>query len=146
MLSLHSRERLKFKDSDFSRMVSKESLELLARLKQAAQRNKSKVPGDQDVVTSDLVGDTSLQFAASTAPTDRGALLASAMSSQSSVASSVAWAEGRQERLERLKIKKATEGGAASSIVSATKPSIGRAALVSYIPFRILLLYWWIFF
>ena len=113
-------------------MVSKESLELIGRLKQTAKRNKSKVPGDQDVVTSDLVGDTSLQSAASTAPTDRGALLASAMSSQSSVASSVARAEGRLERLERLKIKKATEGGAASSIVSATKPPIGRAALVSF--------------
>ena len=113
-------------------MVSKKSLELLGRLKAAAKRKKSKVSGDQDVVTSDLVGDTSLQSAASTAPTDRGALLASAMSSRSSVASSVAPAQGRQALLERLKIKKATEGGAASSIVSATKPPIGRAALVSF--------------
>ena len=123
---------LKFKDSDFSRMVSKESLELLARLKQAAQRNKSKVSWDQEVVASALCDDTSMQSAASTAPTDRGALLASAMSSRSSVASSVAPAQGRQALLERLKIKKATEGGAASSIVSATKPPIGRAALVSF--------------
>ena len=73
--------------------------------------------------------DTSTQSAASSAPEIRGALLAAAMASQSS---SVAWAEGRQARLERLKIKKATEGGAASSIVSATKPPIGRAALVSF--------------
>merc|ERR1719412_904098 len=72
-----------------------------------------------------------MQSAASSVPTGRGALLASAMSSRSSVASSVAPAQGRQALLERLKIKKATEGGAASSIVSATKPPIGRAALVA---------------
>ena len=95
-------------------------------------RNKNKKPGDQDVVTSDGGVDTSMQSAASTVPTGRGALLASAMSSRSSVTSSVAPAQGRQALLERLKIKKATEGGAASSIVSATKPPIGRAALVSF--------------
>ena len=97
----------------------------------AAMRNKNKKPGDQEVVTSDRGVDTSMQSAASSVPTGRGALLASAMSSRSSVASSVAPAQGRQALLERLKIKKATEGGAASSIVSATKPPIGRAALVS---------------
>ena len=82
--------------------------------------------GDQDEVTSD----TSMS-AASTAPTDRGALLALAMSSQSTVASSVARAAGRQALLERLKIKKATEGGT-ESIISATKPSFGRSVSVSH--------------
>ena len=87
--------------------------------------------GDQDEVTSDT-SMSSMQSAASTAPTDRGALLALAMSSQSTVASSVARAAGRQALLERLKIKKATEGGTESSIISATKPSIGRSVMVSY--------------
>ena len=82
-------------------MLSKESLELLGRLKQAAQRKKKKVAGDQDAVTSDT-SMSSMQSAASTAPTDRGALLALAMSSQSSVAP----AEGRQAHLERFRIKK----------------------------------------
>ena len=111
-------------------MLSKESLEFLGRLKQAAQRKKKKVVGDQDEVTSDT-SMSSMQSAASTAPTDRGALLASAMSSPSTVASSVARAAGRQALLERLKIKKATEGGT-ESIISATKPSIGRSVMVSY--------------
>ena len=82
-------------------MLSKESLEFLGRLKQAAQRKKKKVAGDQDAVTSDT-SMSSMQSAASTAPTDRGALLALAMSSQSSVAP----AEGRQAHLERFRIKK----------------------------------------
>ena len=82
-------------------MLSKESLEFLGRLKQAAQRKKKKVVGDQDEVTSDT-SMSSMQSAASTAPTDRGALLALAMSSQSSVAP----AEGRQAHLERFRIKK----------------------------------------
>ena len=107
-------------------MLSKESLELLGRLKQAAQRKKKKVVGDQDEVTSDT-SMSSMQSAASTAPTDRGALLALAMSSQSTVASSVA----RAALLERLKIKKATEGGT-ESIISATKPSFGRSVSVSH--------------
>ena len=104
-------------------MVSKKSLELLGRLKQAAQRKKkSKVSGDQEMLTSDLVGDTSIN-PASTAPEIRGALLALAFSSQSS---SEASAEGRQARLQRLKIKKATEGGTESD---------EQAALVSYSSF-----------
>ena len=66
-----------------------------------------KVPRDQEVVISDLCGDQpKLQSAAaaSTDPVVRGALLALALSSQGSRG-----AEERQARLERLKIKKATE-------------------------------------